>query len=71
VQAVASARGVPPGQVSLAWLRHKPAVVAPIVGASKEKHLDDAVASLSLTLTGEEMAALEAPYVPHAIAGHS
>jgi len=71
VQAVASARGVPPAQVALAWLCHKPGVVAPIVGASKPKHLDDANAALSLRLTAEEMAALEAPYVPHAIAGHS
>jgi aryl-alcohol dehydrogenase-like predicted oxidoreductase len=45
-------------------------VVAPIVGASKPHHLEDAVAALSLKLGAEEMAALEAPYLPHAIAGH-
>jgi aryl-alcohol dehydrogenase-like predicted oxidoreductase len=70
VQKVASARGVPPAQVALAWLRQKPAVVAPIVGASKPHHLDDAVAALSLKLGAEEMTALEAPYLPHAVAGH-
>jgi len=70
VQKVASARSVPPAQIALAWLRQKPAVVAPIVGASKPHHLEDAVAALSLKLGAEEMAALEAPYLPHAIAGH-
>jgi aryl-alcohol dehydrogenase-like predicted oxidoreductase len=70
VQKVASARGVPPAQIALAWLRQKPAVVAPIVGASKPHHLEDAVAALSLKLGAEEMAALEAPYLPHAVAGH-
>jgi aryl-alcohol dehydrogenase-like predicted oxidoreductase len=70
VQAVASARGVPPAQVALAWLCQKPGVVAPIVGASKPHHLDDAVAALSLKLTPEEVAALEAQYIPHAISGH-
>ena len=67
---IASARGVPPAQVALAWVCHKPGVVAPIVGASKPQHLEDAVAALSLKLSGEEVAALEAPYVPHAVAGH-
>jgi aryl-alcohol dehydrogenase-like predicted oxidoreductase len=68
---VAAARGVPHAQVALAWLLSKPAVTAPIIGATKPHHLDDAVAALSLKLTGEEVAALEAPYVPHAIAGFS
>jgi 1-deoxyxylulose-5-phosphate synthase len=70
VQSVASARGVPPAQVALAWLWHKPMVVAPIVGASKPHHLDDAVAAMSLKLGDGEIAALEAPYLPHAVAGH-
>jgi aryl-alcohol dehydrogenase (NADP+) len=70
VNEVAWARGVPPAQVALAWLCQKPGVVAPIVGASKPEHLEDAVAALSLKLTAAEIAALEAPYVPHAIAGH-
>ena len=70
VQKVAAARGVPPAQVALAWVIQKIGVVAPIIGASKPHHLDDAVAALSLKLSAEEIAALEAPYVPHAVAGH-
>ena len=66
---IAAARGVPMAQVALAWLVQKPVVTAPIVGASKPHHLDDAAAALSLKLTHEEIAALEAPYVPHAVAG--
>jgi aryl-alcohol dehydrogenase-like predicted oxidoreductase len=66
---VASQRGVPRAQVALAWMLQKPFITAPIVGASKPNHLDDAVAALSLKLTAEEIAALEEPYVPHAIAG--
>jgi aryl-alcohol dehydrogenase-like predicted oxidoreductase len=65
----AEARGVPRAQVALAWVLHKPGVTAPIVGASKPEQLDDAVAALSLKLTPEEIAALEAPYVPHAVVG--
>jgi aryl-alcohol dehydrogenase (NADP+) len=67
---VAAARGVPAAQVALAWLMGKPGVVAPIIGASKPHHIDDAVAALALKLTAEEGAALEAAYRPHAIAGH-
>ena len=70
LQSVAEARGVPSAQVALAWLLHKPAVTAPIVGASKAQHLEDAVAERSLKLTAEEIKALEEPYVPHPIAGH-
>lgn len=66
---VANARGVSRAQVALAWMLHKPFVTSPIIGASKPHHLDDAVAALSLKLTTEEIAALEAPYVPHAVAG--
>ena len=66
VQAVASARGVTPGQVALAWLCGRRGVVAPIIGASKPNHLEDAAKSLALKLTQEEVSALEAPYVPHA-----
>ena len=69
VARVAAARGVPRAQVALAWVMRSKAVVAPIVGASKMQHLDDAVAALSIALTKEEIAAMEAPYVPHAIAG--
>jgi aryl-alcohol dehydrogenase-like predicted oxidoreductase len=70
VQKIAAARGVPAAQVALAWLSQKPSVIAPIIGASKVHHLEDAVAALALKLSPEEIAALEAPYIPHAIAGH-
>jgi 1-deoxyxylulose-5-phosphate synthase len=68
---VADARGVPTAQVALAWLLSKPGVTAPIVGATKLEHLEDALAAEQLALTPEEIAALEEPYVPHPIAGHS
>jgi aryl-alcohol dehydrogenase-like predicted oxidoreductase len=71
VRAVAGERGVPPAQVALAWLLGRPAVSAPIVGATKLGHLDDAVAAVDLTLTAEEVAQLEAPYRPHPVIGHS
>jgi len=69
VAAVAKSRGVPRAQVALAWVLQKQEVTAPIIGASKLEHLDDAVASLSLKLTADEIAALEEPYVPHQVAG--
>lgn len=71
VRAVAAGHGLPPAQIALAWLLGKPAVTAPIVGATRVAHLDDAVAATSLTLTADEIAALEAPYRPHPILGHS
>ncbi len=71
VAALAAARGVPRAQIALAWVLHKSVVTAPIVGASKMSHLDDAVAALSVKLTPEEIAALEAPYVPHPVLGFS
>jgi aryl-alcohol dehydrogenase-like predicted oxidoreductase len=71
VAAVAASRGVPRAQVALAWVLQQPGVTAPIVGATKVEHLDDAVAALSLKLTPEEIATLEAPYVPHAVVGFS
>lgn len=64
VAEVARARGVSRAQVALAWLRSNPVVVAPLVGASRPAHIEDAVASLDLELTGEELAALQAPYTP-------
>lgn len=67
VSAIASERGVPRAQVALAWVLAKPEVSAPIVGASKPGHLDDAIAALDLTLSDDEIARLEAPYVPHAV----
>ena len=66
---VAANRGVPRAQVALAWLLAKPAVTAPIIGASKPNHLEDAIAALTVKLTPEEIAALEEPYVPHAVVG--
>ena len=71
VAAVAAARGVPRAQIALAWVAGHPAVTAPIVGATKPHHLDDAVAAIELELTDDERAALEAPYVPHPIEGFS
>jgi aryl-alcohol dehydrogenase-like predicted oxidoreductase len=55
--------------VALAWVAQKSPVSAPIIGASKPNHVSDAVAALSLNLTADEIAQLEAPYVPHAVAG--
>ena len=66
---IAARRGVPRAQVALAWVAQKAAVTAPIIGASKPQHLDDAVAALSLALTPEEIAMLEAPYTPHPVVG--
>ena len=66
---IAQKRGVPRAEIALAWLLHKPVVTAPIVGASKQQHLNDAIAALSLKLSTEEIAALEEPYVPHPVVG--
>lgn len=71
VLTLATARGVPPAQVALAWLLAKPEITAPIVGASKPAQLTDAIAALDVTLSAEEIATLEAPYVPHAVTGVS
>jgi aryl-alcohol dehydrogenase (NADP+) len=70
VEQVAKDRGVPPAQVALAWLLHKPEVTAPIIGASKPQHLTDAVAALELKLTQQESVAVESAYVPHPVLGH-
>ncbi len=67
---VAEQRGVPSAQIALSWLLHKPGVTAPIVGATKLAHIEDALAAEELELSAEEIARLEEPYVPHAIAGH-
>lgn len=66
---VAKARGLEPAQVALAWLLSRPAVTAPIVGATKLEHLDSAVQALQVRLSEEECATLEAPYRPHAVRG--
>jgi 1-deoxyxylulose-5-phosphate synthase len=69
VAEVAAGRGVPRAQVALAWLLGKPVVTAPIVGVTKERHLEDAVAAVELRLTDEEVARLEEPYTPHPVVG--
>ncbi|MDB5529061.1 MAG: putative aldo/keto reductase [Devosia sp.] len=71
VAQVAQKLGVPRAQVALAWLLQKDGVTAPIVGATKPQHLTDAVAALGVRLKAEDVAALEASYVPHEVAGHS
>jgi 1-deoxyxylulose-5-phosphate synthase len=68
---VAAERGVPTARVALAWLLQRPGVTAPIIGATKLEHLQDALAAEQLSLSVEEMERLEEPYRPHAIAGHS
>src|SRR5271165_2044595 len=68
---VAAGRGVPPAQVALAWLLRKPAVTAPVVGATRPGHVADALAAAELTLSDEEVSRLEEPYVPHRVLGHS
>jgi aryl-alcohol dehydrogenase-like predicted oxidoreductase len=70
VQHVANQRGLPMAQIALAWLLARPAVVSPIVGATKLSHLDDSIAALDVALTAGEYAILEAPYRPHSIKGH-
>ena len=67
---VAAERNVPPAQIGLAWLLHKPGVTAPIVGATKLAHLDDALAAAEIALSADEIARLEQPYRPHPVLGH-
>lgn len=69
VQQIAEERGIPQAYVAMAWVAGKPEVTAPIVGATKLKHLDDAVAALDVSLSKEEIDRLEAPYVPHPVIG--
>jgi len=71
VEKLAAERGVTPAQLSLAWLLHQPGVAAPIIGATKMPHLEQAVAALEVSLSEEDIAALEEPYVPHPVLGHS
>ena len=66
---VASERGVSSAQVALAWLLHRPGVTAPIVGATKLEHLEDAIAAEELSLSDDELSRLEEPYVPHPVSG--
>jgi aryl-alcohol dehydrogenase (NADP+) len=68
---VGKKRGVSSAQVALAWILGRPGVTSPIIGASKMNHLDEAIAALDITLTEDEVAALEAPYQPHPVLGHA
>ncbi|MFN3219419.1 MAG: aldo/keto reductase [Acidimicrobiales bacterium] len=69
VAAIATERGIPRAQVALAWVLHNPVVTAPIIGATKPHHIDDAVAATEVELTDDEVARLEAPYTPHPVVG--
>jgi len=68
---IASKRGVPNAQVALAWVLAQPGVTAPIIGASKMQHLDDAIAALQIKLEDAELQSLSEPYRPHPVLGHS
>ncbi|MGQ5667967.1 aldo/keto reductase, partial [Streptomyces sp. ECR2.10] len=70
VAAIAARRGVPRARVALAWVASRPGVTAPIVGATKPHHIEDAIAALDLHLTEEEIAELEEPYTARGISGH-
>ncbi len=67
---LANKRGIQPAQVALAWMLHKPAVAAPIIGASKPNHLEEAFMAMEIELSAEEMAFLEELYEPHPVLGH-
>jgi len=66
---IAKERGIPQAQVALAWLLSKQEITAPIVGATKPRHLEDAAAALNVKLSKEEIAKLEEPYIPHPVLG--
>jgi aryl-alcohol dehydrogenase-like predicted oxidoreductase len=70
VRAVAAERDLPPARIALAWLLGRPGVTAPIIGATRTKHLEDAVAAVGIRLNEDEIAALQAPYRPHGVLGH-
>ena len=67
---LAEQRGLPMAQLALAWMLHQPAITAPIIGASKPAHLEDAIAAVDLALSADELKALEEPYLPHPVLGH-
>ncbi|MBM3561319.1 MAG: aldo/keto reductase [Alphaproteobacteria bacterium] len=69
LDAVAKRHGVPPAQAAIAWMLARPGITAPIVGATKMAHLDDAIAALAVTLSGEDIAYLEELYEPHTLVG--
>jgi aryl-alcohol dehydrogenase-like predicted oxidoreductase len=68
---MAAEKSATPAQIALAWLLNKPGVVSPIIGATKMAHLEQAVQSLDITLSPDEMELLEAPYITHPVLGHS
>jgi aryl-alcohol dehydrogenase (NADP+) len=70
VDKVAKQRGVSPTQIACAWILQAPGVTAPIIGATKIPHLKELIAAVEITLTAEEITAVEAPYQPHPIIGH-
>jgi aryl-alcohol dehydrogenase-like predicted oxidoreductase len=70
VAEIAEKHGVPRVHIALGWLLQKEPVTAPIIGATKITHLEDAVGALSIKLTGDEVAYMEEPYMPHRIVGH-
>jgi aryl-alcohol dehydrogenase-like predicted oxidoreductase len=69
VQRLAEAKGLPMGQLALAWMLSKPWITAPIVGTTSVQHVQDAVAALDIQLSAEDIQALEAPYAPHPVLG--
>jgi 1-deoxyxylulose-5-phosphate synthase len=71
VDNIAEARGIPSAQVALAWMLSKPGITAPIIGATKMQHLEDAVAALSVQLSQDEIQRLEELYIPHPVLGFS
>ena len=71
VSDLAEARGLPMAQVALAWMLSKPVVTAPIIGATKPHHLEDAIAAVSVELTPAEIMQLEEPYLPHPVIGYT
>ncbi|HQX76627.1 MAG TPA: aldo/keto reductase, partial [Thermoflexales bacterium] len=68
---IAQKRGLGNAQIALAWVLHQPGITAPIIGASKMSHLDDALAALDVKLDADELKALNDAYVPHPVLGHS
>ena len=71
LEEMATQKGLPMATLAMAWLLSKPGITAPIVGASKAKHLDDAVAALEVELTPDEVKTLEEAYIPHPVLGFS
>jgi aryl-alcohol dehydrogenase-like predicted oxidoreductase len=70
VRTIAAKRGLPPAQIALAWLLDRPGVTAPIIGATRTRHLQDAVAAVHIRLSEDEVTTLQAPYRPHTVLGH-